>query len=305
MKPINSPTRTMGLIGLSLFIHGAVFWTVCENVSLHKVTQILEETHEQANRSELWEKVSAKNQSVEVDLSSQDADAPTTPPVKEDSSAKEETSTPQKSEKKFAFKKVESVKKEKEIATVLPQKKVSAQKTETAEQKAPAHTVDASTDTAEETEPQVKLIPVKESVDGVASESDADNTSNAATEATAQIETTPEELKEMENSDVLSEMETPPRSYLSLRQASGNSAPQYPLEARKQGLEGRVVLKYYVTEEGAVENVSVEKSSGFKILDDEALRAISGYRYYPGQAGWAEHPVKFSLNRNLGASNSN
>ncbi|MGE0529560.1 MAG: TonB family protein [Bdellovibrionales bacterium] len=84
-------------------------------------------------------------------------------------------------------------------------------------------------------------------------------------------------------------------SYLTLKQMSGNKAPIYPLQARKERREGRVELLYQVTQEGGVKNVQVAKSSGHADLDQEAVRAISRFRFVPGQEGWAYHPVTFAL----------
>lgn len=85
------------------------------------------------------------------------------------------------------------------------------------------------------------------------------------------------------------------RSYLDLKQQAGNRAPQYPDLARRRGDQGEVVLNYFVTSQGAVKDVRIAKSSGSRDLDQEALKAVSRYRYVPGQEGWTEHPVMFSL----------
>lgn len=86
-----------------------------------------------------------------------------------------------------------------------------------------------------------------------------------------------------------------PVSYLELKQKPGNAPPRYPEEARREGMQGQTQLKYFVTENGSVSNVQVVKSSGSAALDKEAVNAISRYQYYPGQQGWASHPVTFSL----------
>ena len=46
---------------------------------------------------------------------------------------------------------------------------------------------------------------------------------------------------------------------------------------------------------GFVEKIQLERSSGHSVLDNAALRALSRYRYYPGQEGWVRHPVEFLL----------
>lgn len=84
-------------------------------------------------------------------------------------------------------------------------------------------------------------------------------------------------------------------SYLDLKQAPGNRSPLYPLAARKDKRQGQVELLYRVTKEGKVTDVQVAKSSGHKDLDGEAVRAISQFKFVPGQEGWARHPVSFAL----------
>lgn len=87
------------------------------------------------------------------------------------------------------------------------------------------------------------------------------------------------------------------RAYTQLKQKEGNPIPKYPKEARIQQWEGDVELVYYVNPVGFVENIYVNRSSGHKILDNEAIRTLSRYHYYPGQEGWVKHLVKFSLDK--------
>jgi protein TonB len=84
-------------------------------------------------------------------------------------------------------------------------------------------------------------------------------------------------------------------SYLDLKQMPGNKAPSYPMRARREGHQGQVELLYRVTKEGKVEGIQIAKSSGFKDLDQEAVKAVSSYRFVPGQEGWARHPINFEL----------
>lgn len=85
------------------------------------------------------------------------------------------------------------------------------------------------------------------------------------------------------------------RDARTLSQLPGNPKPVYPAPARRKGWQGNVVLAYYVTPSGHVQSLKVLRSSGHQILDMEAARAISRYRYNTGQAGWTYHPVQFSL----------
>jgi len=64
---------------------------------------------------------------------------------------------------------------------------------------------------------------------------------------------------------------------------------------KKNKWEGRVEVLYYVDPAGFVEKIQLKKSSGHKVLDNTALRALSRYRYEPGQEGWVRHPVEFFL----------
>lgn len=48
----------------------------------------------------------------------------------------------------------------------------------------------------------------------------------------------------------------------------------YPLIARKMGWEGRVVVCFLLRSDGRVENVHVEKSSGYEILDKNAVSTV-------------------------------
>lgn len=85
------------------------------------------------------------------------------------------------------------------------------------------------------------------------------------------------------------------RDARTLSQLPGNPKPVYPAPARRKGWQGNVVLAYYVTDSGTVNRLKVLKTSGHQILDLEAVRSISRYRYKPGQAGWTYHPVLFKL----------
>ena len=79
--------------------------------------------------------------------------------------------------------------------------------------------------------------------------------------------------------------------------------PRYPDSARRQGIEGTVIVKAYVTEQGGVEQVQVERSAGHVDLDRAAVEAVGRWRFQPARRGqqpiamWVSIPVKFMLNR--------
>jgi TonB family protein len=78
--------------------------------------------------------------------------------------------------------------------------------------------------------------------------------------------------------------------------------PEYPEDARKGGLEGRVVLEAIIAKDGSVEDARVLKSATYS-LDQFAIKALHQWRYKPALCG--DRPVRvyltvtvtFSLNR--------
>lgn len=83
--------------------------------------------------------------------------------------------------------------------------------------------------------------------------------------------------------------------------AGENPPPAYPRLARQRGWEGLVALRVRISAVGAVENVSVEQSSGHGVLDQAALAAVKTWRFRPAQegrravAGVARVPIEFRL----------
>ena len=61
--------------------------------------------------------------------------------------------------------------------------------------------------------------------------------------------------------------------------------PDYPMGARRRGEQGDVVLEIRVDETGAVANVAVAESCGFRELDEAAVRAARGARFTPAKSG--------------------
>ena len=82
-----------------------------------------------------------------------------------------------------------------------------------------------------------------------------------------------------------------------------NTPPSYPDLARRNGWEGRVMIRVEVSAEGRPLSTAIAKSSGFGVLDQAALRAVKSWRFQPRtvagipSAGSVEVPVSFSLNR--------
>jgi protein TonB len=57
--------------------------------------------------------------------------------------------------------------------------------------------------------------------------------------------------------------------------------PTYPREAREKGWEGVVKLEAVIGKDGRVGKITVVQSSGYRLLDDEAIKAVKKRRYQP------------------------
>lgn len=82
------------------------------------------------------------------------------------------------------------------------------------------------------------------------------------------------------------------------------TAPDYPVQALRAGIQGTVLLKVLVSASGQPTEVVVERSSGSRLLDDAARRhVLEAWRFHPavrnGHAieAWALVPVRFRLDR--------
>jgi len=82
-----------------------------------------------------------------------------------------------------------------------------------------------------------------------------------------------------------------------------NTPPIYPETARRAGWEGRVTVRVEVSADGLPMSVALQKSSGYGVLDQAALRAVKGWRFQPrtmggvAMAGTVDVPVNFTLSR--------
>ncbi len=65
------------------------------------------------------------------------------------------------------------------------------------------------------------------------------------------------------------------------RPVAGNPKPVYPRLAIRRQLEGTVILTIDVLPSGKVANISVETGSGFSLLDQAAIKAVSQWRFTP------------------------
>ena len=80
-----------------------------------------------------------------------------------------------------------------------------------------------------------------------------------------------------------------------------NPPPDYPEDARINHQEGVVILLVDVGQDGNVLKVTLQRSSGYRRLDEAALRAAKDWKFKPGSAAGqpirskVEVPVRFKL----------
>ncbi|GAB4058155.1 energy transducer TonB [Uliginosibacterium sediminicola] len=80
-----------------------------------------------------------------------------------------------------------------------------------------------------------------------------------------------------------------------------NPPPDYPSLLREQGVGGTVWLRVQVLQDGSAGQVELWRSSGYRLLDEAALRAARQWRFKPARRGdqtlasWVEFPVRFTL----------
>ena len=71
---------------------------------------------------------------------------------------------------------------------------------------------------------------------------------------------------------------------------------KYPEEAKEKQIQGRVTLQFTIAKDGNVKDVTVAKSSGSKILDDEAVRVVSmSPQWEPGKQNGEPVNVRFTF----------
>lgn len=80
-----------------------------------------------------------------------------------------------------------------------------------------------------------------------------------------------------------------------------NPPPSYPWQARRMGIEGRVVLHVEILQNGNAGRIEIRQSSGHELLDQAAIKAVGGWRFDPARiagtpiAAWADVPISFRL----------
>lgn len=147
----------------------------------------------------------------------------------------------------------------------------------------------APTASAMNVETQEKIEPVTEKT----VEKTAEKTDSQTAQATGQ---------NSNNSATVSENAQEPITLPNLNASYlNNPAPIYPILARQNNEQGKVLLRVFVNSAGTVEKMTLKKSSGYERLDEAAKETVEKWRFVPATQGdkkvaaWVVVPISFSL----------
>jgi len=77
--------------------------------------------------------------------------------------------------------------------------------------------------------------------------------------------------------------------------------PVYPENLRERDIEGKVILKLLINKEGKVQEIQIFQSSGYKMFDQIAIKAVGQWRFKPARKGnqqmvsWVLIPINFQI----------
>ena len=77
----------------------------------------------------------------------------------------------------------------------------------------------------------------------------------------------------------------PASETVSRAQYAYHPKPEYPERAIREGWEGTVLLEVLIDSHGRPERVSINRSSGFAVLDQAAREAVKNWRFRPASLG--------------------
>jgi protein TonB len=64
-----------------------------------------------------------------------------------------------------------------------------------------------------------------------------------------------------------------------------NPAPNYPLSAKRKGVQGKVLVSVLVKTDGTASAAQISRSSGSSDLDNAALEAVKEWKFIPARRG--------------------
>ena len=65
--------------------------------------------------------------------------------------------------------------------------------------------------------------------------------------------------------------------------SKNNPIPDYPLTARKNGFEGKVLIEAQISQQGRIKTILLKESSGHHVLDHAAMEGIKNWKFEPAK----------------------
>jgi len=65
--------------------------------------------------------------------------------------------------------------------------------------------------------------------------------------------------------------------------SKNNPLPSYPLIARKNGFEGKVLIEAQVSRQGRIKTILLRESSGHLVLDHAAMEGVKNWKFEPAK----------------------
>ena len=85
------------------------------------------------------------------------------------------------------------------------------------------------------------------------------------------------------------------QAFHSLKQKMGNPSLTYPDFARRAGMQGTVSILFFVNQQGLVDKIQLESSSGHSNLDNFVIRTLARYEFLTNQETWVRYKMPFIL----------
>lgn len=111
---------------------------------------------------------------------------------------------------------------------------------------------------------------------------------------------TPKPLEAVAKSEQNNVREAPQQARVEAKQNPKRPIkPKYPKLARERGEEGAIRLKLGINARGLVENIEILSSTGFKLLDEAAIKAVKAAKFIPahidGEAVFSTSEIKLEF----------
>ena len=74
-------------------------------------------------------------------------------------------------------------------------------------------------------------------------------------------------------------------------------AKRYPFLAKERGIEGTSLVRFRLRENGKLDSIEMEQSSGRRILDRESMNTVKRAAPYPYVSGWIVVPLTYEIIR--------